>query len=314
VATVQLDGAGFRSVPNLLAFDGATAFGFEGKPGPFFAGGQIVFVAREVDTPAPGQETAALYVWSWPEATARRLAGWPGAQVAIRDLAGSQLILSVANAGAGTAWVASADVTDGSVHDLGTTGAVAYFAGRGDGYAALLQAGPGSTWDLVSARLDGSSSTPLALDVKPGLLMDSAWTGADPVSKPVAWVGDRILFRQAVAGASELRTIRPDGTGLMTISRGDGDKVAWAVSGKTVVYGRTSAGQQDLYAVSTDGTEHVALAETAADEVFGLLAGRTVVFYRQEGAGRNLYAVPLAGGNATPLTTSGDVTAAVATF
>jgi hypothetical protein len=39
-----------------------------------------------------------------------------------------------------------------------------------------------------------------------------------------------------------------------------------------------------------------------------------VVFYRQEGAGRNLYAVPLAGGNATPLTTSGDVTAAVATF
>ena len=171
------------------------------------------------------------------------------------------------------------------------------FAGELGGRVLYLRR-TSSSWsdvDLVSALPDGTGATTVGLAVLTQVGHGDLWS--DLARRPAAVVGDRVLFRQAIAGQDELVSTKVDGTSRVILGPGAGAKGLEAVAGDVVIYRSISGGRGDLFAVRADGTGHVALATAAEDELLAGVVGTTVYFQRMAADGTGtLYAVPLAGG------------------
>ncbi|MFT3775421.1 MAG: hypothetical protein QM820_59500 [Minicystis sp.] len=108
--------------------------------------------------------------------------------------------------------------------------------------------------------------------------------------------------RAAVLGGGDLRSVKLDGTGLLTLGGGDGhDKVA-EVRGDRILLTIHASTSGDVRLTGIDGAGTVDVGQAAADEVAIGLTAQRIVYLRRTGGGAVLVSTSLAGKGEQALT------------
>lgn len=196
-----------------------------------------------------------------------------------------------------------------------------------------LGTGPARFWEHAAAmRPSDPSVSPdgrwIAYTIQMGSVRDIAildqatrtyqFLTAHGASDQPAWspAGDRIAFRSARAGRSDIWVIRPDGTGAVNLTAAlpEGWHTgypAWSPDGARLVFSAGfSEDRMTLHVIRADGTGFRPLLSATTLDIEPSWHGSEVVFTRRTPDGlSDLYRIPAAGGPVIRLTHSGDASA-----